>query len=219
MRLPAARFLGIVLLCSACKPTSPSAPVVHQLFDGKSLDGWRIIDDWVGEGAHVGVRDGAIYIADGNLLNGIARTAFPEIDGPYEMRIEAMRLEGRDIFLGVTFPVPGKNSAITFVAGGWGGQTTGLSNIDGLDAMENATGSAQNYEDGRWYAFRFEVSEERIDVWMDGRLIVGAFIARSKISLRPGEVDLTLPFGFFTYNTVGAIRKVEIEELRETAQL
>lgn len=202
-------FLIVALFPGACsKPQVESS--VSPLFDGDSLSGWRVITDWIGGGADVSVIDGAIHIADGTVFNGIVREDFSKPDGPYEIRLEAMRVEGRDIFLGITFPVVGKDTCISFVAGGWGGETTGLSNIDGMDAMENATGSAQRYENGRWYAFRIRVSEERIDVWMDERHICGVYHFDKKISMRPGEADLTVPFGFFTYATTSAIRKVEM---------
>ena len=214
------------LLLASCtpkktKPVTEPAPNLEpqSLFDGNTLDGWRVITDWSGGGGDVSVKDGAIHISEGTMLNGIVRDDFVPPECAYEIRLDAMRVEGRDIFFGITFPVPGKDSCISFVAGGWGGETTGLSNIDGLDAMENSTGSAQTYESGRWYAFRIRASEERVDVWMDGRHISGAHVYDKKVSLRPGDTDLTVPLGFFTYDTIGALRNIEVELLQKNAHI
>jgi hypothetical protein len=132
----------------------------------------------------------------------------------YTIRYETMRVEGRDIFGMCTFPVSSHEAHATFVIGGWGGTVTGLSSLDFLDASENATRAEQAFQNGIWYAVRIEVRAEDIRVWINDRPVVNASIKGKKVSLRPGDIDHCLPFGFATWGTKAKVRRVEIERLR-----
>src|SRR5205814_186133 len=84
------------------------------LFDGASLEGWKETP-FSGHGK-VRVEDGAIVLGKG-LLTGITWTGkFPTSN--YEIRLEAMRVEGHDFFAGITFPV--HDSFCSWINGGWG---------------------------------------------------------------------------------------------------
>ena len=144
-------------------------------------------------------------------MTGItATTAFPRSN--YEVRFEAARLEGSDFFASVTFPV--QDSFCTWVTGGWGGDIVGLSSLDGWDASDNETRSYLNFEKGRWYAFRFLVTDERISAWIDGQPVIDVAIQGRTIGLRYGDIKLSAPFGFASYATTGALRKIEYRLLR-----
>jgi hypothetical protein len=190
-------------------PASPQfARQWQPLFDGKSLDGWRDAP-FKGRGA-VRVENGTIVLEPGAPLTGVNWTKeFPKSN--YEVRFEGVRLAGNDFFASLTFPVG--DSFCTLVTGGWGGDIVGLSSIDGWDASDNETRTYVNFETGRWYAFRLEVTDERIRVWIDEKAIVNAPIAGRSISLRHGDIKLSAPFGFASYATRGALRKVEYRSL------
>ena len=180
----------------------------RSMFDGKTLDGWRETP-FARHGA-VKVEDGALILEPGGPMTGVTRTG----DAPksrYEVRFEAKRVRGGDFFASVTFPVG--DSYCTFVTGGWGGDIVGLSSINGWDASENETRAYFEFEAGRWYAFRLEVTPERIRVWIDGQPVTDANIEGRTVGLRPGDTKLCVPFGFMSYNTAGAIRKIEYREL------
>ena len=178
------------------------------LFDGKSLDGWRQTA-FAGRGP-VAVDNGALALGPGQPLAGVTFTGdFPRSN--YEVRYEAARLQGGDFFASLTFPVA--DSFCTFVTGGWGGDIVGLSSIDGWDASDNETRSYFTFETSRWYAFRLQVREDRIQAWIDDKPIVNVEIAGRKIGLRYGEIKLSAPFGFASYNTKGAVRKIEYRTL------
>ena len=66
-----------------------------------------------------------------------------------------------------------------------------------------------NLENGRWYAFRLLVNDERIEAWIDGERVVNVPIRGRTISLRPGDIKLSAPLGFSSYNTTGELRKIE----------
>ena len=174
------------------------------LFNGVALGEWKATPFERSPVPRVG--DGAILLPAGQPLTGVTWSGtFPTTD--FELRFEALRLQGGDFFASVTFPAGGNFA--TLVLGGWGGDIVGISSIDGWDASDNETRTYINFETGRWYAFRLQVSKERIMAWIDGERVVNVEIAGRTISLRRGEMKLSAPLGFASYNTAGKIRKIE----------
>jgi hypothetical protein len=205
--------LAAALVCgAACGLAGQPAPPPGEwtpLFDGRSLKGWKETP-FRGRG-DVQVKDGMVSIGKGHLT-GITWTGeFPQ--SGYEIRFEAARLEGSDFFAGITFPV--NDTFCSWINGGWGGSVVGLSSLDGDDASENDTSTARDFVQGRWYAFRLEVTEGRIRGWIDGDLVIDADIKGRQVGLRPGEIDLSTPLGFASYSTVAGLRKVEYRRLAE----
>lgn len=178
------------------------------LFDGTSLAGWQETP-FTGRG-QVRVEKGTIVLGAGKPMTGITRTvSFPKSD--YEVRFEASRRSGGDFFASLTIPVG--DSFGTWVIGGWGGDIVGFSSIDGWDASENETRSYFTFEQGRWYAFRLQVTNQRIKAYIDEEPVFNVAIGGRAISLRHGEIKLSAPFGFASYGTEGLIRKIEYRPL------
>jgi len=202
--------LAVALVCAAVGVLAGQSSKPGEwipLFDGQSLKGWKETP-FKGRG-EVHVKDGMIVIGRGHLT-GITWTGeFPR--SGYEIRFEAARLEGGDFFSGITFPV--NDSYCSWINGGWGGYTVGLSSLDGDDASENDTSTQKDFVKGRWYSFRLAVTENRIRGWIDGELIIDADITGRRVGLRPGEIDLNTPLGFATYSTVAGLRKIEYRRL------
>jgi hypothetical protein len=177
------------------------------LFDGKTLEGWKITN-FGGEG-EVAVKDGQIIMEFGSSLTGITYEGeFPKTN--YEISLEAKRVDGNDFFCGLTFPVA--ESHCSFIIGGWGGAIVGLSSIDGHDASENETTQYKKFESDQWYKVRVRVTPERIEAWIDDKVLVDQDIAGRKITTRR-EVDLSKPFGISAYETRAALRKLQFREL------
>jgi len=177
------------------------------LFDGKTLKGWKITN-FGGEG-DVAVKDGQIIMEFGSSLTGITYEGeFPKTN--YEISLEAMRVDGNDFFCGLTFPVA--ESHCSFIIGGWGGAVVGLSSIDGHDASENETTQYKKFESDQWYKVRVCVTPERIEAWIDDKVLVDQDIVGRKITTR-GEVNLSKPFGISAYETRAAVRKLQYREL------
>jgi hypothetical protein len=175
------------------------------MFDGKSLgDRWRVAA--FARHPEIRVENGAIILTNGAPLSGVNYTGtFPKTN--YEVRFEASRMKGNDFFASLT--APAGESFITLVTGGWGGDIVGLSSIDGWDASENETRTYFNFEPNRWYALRLRVTPDKISAWIDDQQVVNVSIAGRELSLRPGDIKLSAPFGFASYNTMGAVRNVE----------
>jgi len=179
------------------------------LFNGVSLDNWEIID-FEGHG-NVSIVDSCIVIDKGELISGIRWTEdFPKTN--YEINLDAKRVDGRDFFCGMTFPV--KESFVTLVLGGWGGSVVGLSSIDGYDAANNQTGNQYRFASGWWYGIHLRVTDKKIEAWIEGEKIVDFTIENSRLSLR-SEVESSVPFGITTYKTTGALRKIRLHMITE----
>lgn len=181
-----------------------------KLFDGKSLEGWKSID-FGGEGK-VAVKDGAVVLDEGKQMTGIVYKGgdFPKMN--YEVALEAKRVSGRDFFCTTTFPVG--DTFCSFVVGGWGGTTVGLSSIDGADASTNETNKSKEFKLGQWYKVRIRVTPKKIEAWIDDEKMVDLETVDRKISIRI-ECNRCRPFGIATWETVGAVRDIRVRSLSE----
>jgi len=201
---------GLLAAQAARSADTPAVGGWRSLFDGKSLAGWKE-SDFLGAGK-VSVENGVITIGSGALTGINWATSSPPFPSTnYEVRIEAARLKGSDFFAGITFPV--RDSFCTWINGGWGGLVVGLSSLDGRDASENETMREYKFAEGRWYALRLRVTDERIQAWIDDEKIIDVALEGREIGLRPGDIYLSAPFGIASYSTVGALRKIEYRML------
>ena len=192
------------LLIASSLAAAQNASDWRPMFNGKSLDGWR--QTAFSGGGTARVEQGRIVLGPGKPLAGINWIADFARTG-YEVRFEARRELGGDFFASLTFPVG--DACATWVAGGWGGDIVGMSSIDGWDASENETRQYFEFEKDRWYTFRLRVTADRVSAWIDDQPAFDVDIRGRQISMRRGEINLSRPFGFASYNTAGAIRKVE----------
>ena len=217
-------LLPVVFIIGACHQDSPKEitiepeaeqpvlPAEMSLFDGKTLGHWKITD-FGGQGK-VYVKDGSIYLEQGNDMTGIT-WAGPLVRMNYEITLEAMRVSGSDFFCGLTFPV--NENYCSLILGGWGGSLCGLSNIDYYDAANNETTRFVSFENGKWYHVRLRVTPNRIQAWLeeeDQEPLVDIDITGRKIDTRI-EVDLSQPLGIATWQTAGAIRNIRLRKLEE----
>jgi hypothetical protein len=187
-------------------PATESKTLV--LFDGESLAGWK--QTAFARTGEVKVEGGLISLAAGRPMTGITITRADLPRTNYELSYQAVRQSGSDFFAAATFPIG--DSFLTFVNGGWGGSVTGLSSLDGADASENETTQTFHYRDKTWYTFRIRVTDRVIRCSIDGKEIVALPHEGRTLSTRI-EVRRNQPLGFATYETSGALRKIEIRPL------
>ena len=197
------RVLPLVAMLAAAQTAGEWKP----LFDGVSLKDWQETP-FSGHGK-VTVESGAIVLGAG-AMTGVNFTApFPSTN--FELRLEAMRVEGDDFFAGITFPVRGSN--LTWIVGGWGGTVVGLSSLDHLDASENDSSISRTFESNHWYALRLRVEDHRIQAWIDAAQVMDEDISKRELELRPGEIELSKPLGIASYWTKAKLRKLEYRPL------
>jgi hypothetical protein len=191
---------------SVAPPTTPTP-----LFDGKTLQGWAVIDEADFE-AHgkVFVKDGMIVLGSGSPMTGVRWAGTFPTEG-YEVTLEAMRIEGGDFFCGMTFPVG--DSPLTLIVGGWGGCIVGLSNVDGFHAAENETTTAMTFENGRWYRIQLRVTASSIEAWIDDQQLIDLARGGQDFSIWI-EQEPAKPFGVATYYTKAALRNIVLQAAR-----
>jgi hypothetical protein len=206
--LPRRCAVAIVAACVLAVSSGADPAGTRVLFDGKSLDGWKKTD--FANAGEVRVEDGTLILKAGQSMTGITTTRkdLPRVN--YELSYEAKRLTGNDFFAAATFPI--NESYLTFVNGGWGGSVTGLSSLDGSDASENDSSRFFKYEDKTWYRFRVRVTGTMIRCAIDGKEVVAINHEGRKLSTRL-ETRSNQPLGFATWDTGGAIRKIEVRML------
>jgi hypothetical protein len=213
--LAARGALGLMMLALGClgivaagQETKTPEPGWEPLFDGKTLTNWRPTK-FVGEGP-VKVENGQIILEAGSDLTGITWSGRELPTTNYELSLQAMRVQGRDFFAGVTFPVA--DSFCSLILGGWGGQVIGLSSINGMDASENDTSQSMEFESGRWYDVRIRVTSAKIQAWLDNREIISVKLEGNEISTRI-EVDKSKPLGIASWRTKAALRQIRLRRL------
>lgn len=210
----AVMFLLFATLSGCCvlqklKPESKSI----DLLPG-NMDSWQPVN-FGGEG-DVFFKDGALNLDYGSPMTGViykrGTVHFGESRNHYAITLQAQRVEGVDMFLGVTFPV-GEDGHVSLVLGGWGGTITGISNLDELNASENATTQYHAFKDKQWCRVKILVTPEKIDCWLDDEQIVD--VKRSDYTTYDthSAVVETKPFGLFNYGTWGRVKDLKVWKL------
>jgi len=201
-------LVGTLPIAAQAPAANPDEPGWKPLFDGKTLANWQTTK-FTGDGG-VTVENGQIILGTGRPLTGITWAGGELPTTNYEIALQAMRVEGRDFFAGVTFPVA--DSFCSLILGGWGGTVIGLSSINGMDASENETSQSMEFESGRWYSIRIRVTPEKIEAWLDERQIISQDLKGNKITTR-GEVDPSQPLGIASYRTKAALRELKLRKM------
>jgi hypothetical protein len=208
--LPALALSLLAVTAAAARPQTaqPADAAWQPLFDGKTLTGWQP-GKFSGQGA-VTVEDGRIVLDTGKSMTGITWAGTPLPATNYEITMQAMRVEGRDFFAGITFPVDG--SFCSLILGGWGGSVVGLSSINGQDASENSTSQSIDFENGRWYSVRIRVTPAKIEAWLDERQIITQDLKGNKVDIR-FEMEPSKPLGVASWKTRSALRDIRLRRL------
>ena len=203
----AAILVGSSITALAQAPLSPAG---EPLFDGKTLTNWQP-SKFHGQGP-VTIENGDIILAAGKDLTGVTWSgpALPTTN--YELTLQARRLEGRDFFAGITFPVG--DSFCSLILGGWGGTVVGLSSINGIDASENSTSQSIDFEMQKWYDIRIRVTPEKIDSWLDGKHIIEQTLKGNQIDVRI-EVEPSRPLGIASWRTKAALRSIRLQRISQ----
>lgn len=186
----------------------PAQSAWQQLFDGKTLTNWQPTK-FGGEGA-VKVENGQMVLEAGRTLSGVTWDGAELPKTNYEITLQAMRVDGRDFFAGITFPVA--DSFCSLILGGWGGTVVGLSSINSEDASQNSTSQSREFDLGRWYNVRIRVTPAKIEVWLDDSQIINQDLKGNRITIRI-EMEPSTPLGIATWKTKGALRDIRLRRL------
>ena len=199
-------------ICSGLVTTYWVSPKKNEivLFDGNNLDNWAVTD-YAGKGKVTLDGNKSISLEFGMALTGIHWIGEPLPKINYEIHWEAKREMGTDFFGSLTFPF--LESHATLVLGGWGGALVGISCIDGFDASENETGTAHLFRLNQWYDCRLRVTKNYFKFWVDQEKLIDCDVAGRDISMRSGEIEMSIPLGFSTFDTTGQLRNIVLKRL------
>ncbi len=175
------------------------------LFDGKSLGKWKKTA-FGGEGDVFVNENSELEFGFGAVITGVNWGEKPPGTSNFEISLEAMKLDGNDFFVALTFPV--KDEFATLVVGGWGGGVVGLSCVDDLSAMENETMTIDGFGKDLWYKIRVRVTDDKIEAWINDEEKVNLTTKDRKISLLPGDIELSVPIGIAAYQTRAKYRNI-----------
>jgi hypothetical protein len=203
---PASQAAGSTV--PATTAASQPAAAERELFDGKTLKGWK--NSGFAGGGEPEVQDGALIVASGEGLSGVTYTGEDLPRTNYELVVVAKKVDGHDFFCGITFPVDKTHA--TMVCGGWGGALVGISSINDNDASENGTAKDMRFDANQWYTIKIRVTPTRIQTWIDGMEMQDVETEGKKIDVRTG-IEEACPLGLSTYRTTGAVKSVKIRKL------
>ncbi len=175
------------------------------LFDRKTLGSWEKTQ-FGGEGDVFVNDDGNLELGFGAVITGVNWKGAVPATTNYEISLEAMKLDGNDFFVALTFPV--KDSHATFVVGGWGGGVVGISCVDDLNASENETMNIEGFEKDVWHKIRVRVTDDKLQAWIGEDQKVDLDLEGKKISLLPGDIELSAPIGMAAYQTRAQYRNI-----------
>ena len=186
-------------------PAPERNPNEFPLFNGKDLGSWKITQ-FGGEGDAFVDEEGNLELGFGAVITGVHWGEAVPAHSNYEISLEAMKLDGNDFFLALTFPV--KESHATFVVGGWGGGVVGISCVDDLNASENETMNIEGFAKDVWHKIRVRVTDDKLQAWIDEDQKVDLELEGKKISLLPGDIELSVPIGIAAYQTRAQYRNI-----------
>lgn len=204
-------FFGLLSSLLVCGEDLRSSSTQGEiLFDGKSLQNWEVTD-FAGRGEVSLDGNGSVRLEFGIALTGIHWVGKELPRTNYEIRWRAMKVEGTDFFGSLTFPY--RDAHATLVLGGWGGALVGISCVDGYDASENETSTAHLFHSNQWYQCQLQVTDTHFKFWVDQEKLIDYDVQERSISMRTGEIEMSTPLGFSTFDTTGLIRDVRIQRL------
>lgn len=191
------------------KPT-PKHDNDQILFDGKSLKNWKSTS-FGGEG-EVELEDGKIIVHSGASLSGVNWTGPALPTDNFEIEFDAMKLDGSDFFVGLTFPY--KKDYASLILGGWGGSIVGLSSINGSDAANNDSASSRDFKKNQWYHVRLRATPAKIQAWLNDENdpFLDVDTTEKTISTR-SDIDAAKPLGLSTYQTSAAYKNIVLRKL------
>jgi hypothetical protein len=207
--LAASWALPAVVRADEPAPAAVKNDGVLQLFDGKTLDGWKVTN-FAGAG-EIKVADGLLVLEKGETLTGLTwKDAANLPKDNYEITLSAKKLKGDDFFCGLTFPV--RDSFASLIVGGWAGTVVGVSSINGLDASENETTIYRKFEHDKWYPIRLRVAGDKIECWIEEEQVVEVDLKDKKISTRI-ESDASRPLGLSTFQVTAAFKDLQVKRV------
>ena len=204
-----------ILLAGAAVQSAPEAGFTS-LFDGKSLDGWKLMDK---KGEGYGVKDGMIYCAKGGGGRLLTEKEFSDFIVRFEFKLE----EGSNNGLGIRAPYEGDAAYVGMEiqilddsAPQYAGKLRPAQYHGSIyDVVPAQRGALK--KPGEWNEEEVTAIGRKIKVVLNGRTIVDADLNQvtdpAKITKHPGLFRDRGHIGFLGHNDYLEFRNIRINEL------
>ena len=192
----------ILLLCSCSSTQKPDKNLLSKKAN------WQISN--YGSGGTLEFVNNTVNLEMGDPIQGMHWMGPQLPTSNYKLSLDAMRTQGNDFFVGLTFPV--KDQFCSLIISGWGGTVTGLSSINDLDASNNESTCDVVIKNQQWYNIELVVQDKFIKVYVDGKEIILTETLNKKFSIRP-EVEPSKPLGLATFYTSAKYRNFYLKTL------
>lgn len=198
-------LLTLCILATGCQRQVEQKRV--SLFNGNSLEHWKVSN--FGTEGEIKVVNRAIELGYGYPITGIHWDGQELPKDRYSLEFEAMKVEGNDFFVGLTFPV--REEYCSLILGGWGGTTCGLSSFDYRDASDNETTVYRDFKLKHWVHVKMVVDGEHLQTFVDGEKFIDTQIKGRKVHIRP-EVEPSKPLGLCSFETIARYKNIYITQ-------
>jgi hypothetical protein len=193
------------------------------LFDGKSLQGWTLIDK---RGEGYGVKDGVIFCARGGGGNLLTDREFSD----FVLRLEFKLEEGSNNGVGIRAPLDGRVSALGMeiqildegaaLSGKWGKLKETQFHGSVYDVLPASKGALK--KPGEWNAQEITARGRKLTVVLNGQTILDADLNsvtnRQTLEKHPGILRDRGRIGFLGHNDYVEFRNVRVKELPKAEQ-
>ena len=187
----------------------------RDLFDGKTLDGWRTPKSGAFVNGKAEVKDHCIALQAESDGAGIAATQPVPAVG-YEVTADATRSGGRGDFCTLVFPIAGQQCVLYVGGGDDEGNAFGLGYVDGSRFADDELTRRVEYERGRYYRIRLRVMPDTVRAWLDGREMLDLATAGRRLEVGTYVPEL-VPFGVYAWNSQALIRSIRMRELKTSS--
>jgi hypothetical protein len=217
-------LVSLVSLCTGAVPLSAQDESgFTPLFDGKSLQGWTIIDK---RGDGYGVKDGVIYCARGGGGNLLTDREFSD----FVLRVEFKLEEGSNNGIGIRAPLDGRVSTLGMeiqileegaaLAGKWGKLKETQFHGSIYDVIPAKHGALK--KPGEWNSEEITALGRHITVVLNGQTILQADLNtvtnRQTLEKHPGILRDRGRIGFLGHDDYIEFRNVRVKDLAKAEQ-
>ena len=198
----------------SCWTRNPRWTPWRDLFDGKTLDGWRTPKSGAFVNGKAEVKDHCIALQAESDGAGIAATQPVPAVG-YEVTADATRSGGRGDFCTLVFPIAGQQ-CVLYVGGAEEGNAFALGYVDGSRFADDELTRRVDYERGRYYRIRLRVMPDTVRAWLDGEEMLDLATEGRRLEVGTYVPEL-VPFGVYAWNSQALIRSIRIRELKTSS--
>jgi hypothetical protein len=131
----------------------------------------------------------------------------------YQLEFDVKKIYGDDVFCAITFPVGTIHQQVALILGGWGGDTCGISCIDGKHAIDNETLFRKKFTPNQWYHIKIQITNTKLILWVDDQCHINFLYNDRHLSLRHEVRKFSHTFSISSSNTSAELKNLIYKRL------